>query len=366
MKVKSFLPRLVSAAMVLSLAVGCNKSDNDDDTAAVTYTEADNAIMKNWVDNVVLATYKVLDAKALALKTALEKLRDTPSQANFDAARDAWVAVRIPWEQSEGFISGPVDDLGLDPAIDTWPFVSTDIAATLAKVAANETVDIATLEEGQKGFHAVEYFLYGVDNTMTFANSKPVEQKYMVMLADNIHKNTGLILDSWNVSFDEGPGFRERFLNSGVKSPAPHASTSAAIDHIVERMHFIVSEVGDTKIAAPHNKEEDGFIESEYSDRSIKDFQDNIRSVQHVYRGSIDGEAVEASISTRVKTRDASLDADVEDLFEASIAAIGAIPGPFRISATDPAATDKVDAAIEKLSELFDILQNKVAPASKE
>ena len=45
---------------------------------------------------------------------------------------NAWVAARVPWEQSEGFLFGPVDTFGYDPAMDSWPVNRTDLDAVLA------------------------------------------------------------------------------------------------------------------------------------------------------------------------------------------------------------------------------------------
>ncbi|MBK8504821.1 MAG: hypothetical protein IPL46_22990 [Saprospiraceae bacterium] len=83
--------------------------EKDDDVAPVTdYLD----IINNTGENVILKTYEALALDASALKSATQALENNPSPANLDAAKIAWVAARSPWEQSEGFLFGPVDQEG--------------------------------------------------------------------------------------------------------------------------------------------------------------------------------------------------------------------------------------------------------------
>ena len=79
------------------------------------------AIVNQFVDKVALPTYKDLAAKNKALLAAVQALQKSPSNATFEAACEAWLASRQPWETSEAFLFGPVSELGLDPNMDSWP-----------------------------------------------------------------------------------------------------------------------------------------------------------------------------------------------------------------------------------------------------
>ncbi len=124
-------------------------------------------IVENYVDNVVLPTYADLAACNRQLSTAVATLRDNPSDAAFKAAAEAWMTARAPWEKSEAFLFGPVDEEGLDPNMDSWPLDQAAIANIL------RTGDFSDLEYGQeagdkeveaaqnvRGFHTLEFLLF--------------------------------------------------------------------------------------------------------------------------------------------------------------------------------------------------------------
>ena len=79
------------------------------------------AIVADYVDVVVMPTYLDLVNANTALHAAVQQLKASPSTAAFEAAATAWMTARQPWEMSEAFLFGPVDKLGLDPNMDSWP-----------------------------------------------------------------------------------------------------------------------------------------------------------------------------------------------------------------------------------------------------
>ena len=80
-----------------------------------------DAIVKNYVDVVVVPTYEKLKEKNILLLDAVNSLVANPTNTRFEAACTAWLNAREPWELSEAFLFGPVDELGLDPNMDSWP-----------------------------------------------------------------------------------------------------------------------------------------------------------------------------------------------------------------------------------------------------
>jgi len=356
---------VLPALAVLTLAWGCQKPGaSGDEEATAAYTDADLALLKNFTDDVVLVTYHAMDAKALLLKDALINLRDNPNQTNLNAAKDAWIAVRVPWEQSEGFLTGPVDSQGLDPAMDTWPVQPSEIGYEMAKVDGNTIRDLEQVGVSAKGFHAIEFLLFGEEGSKTLATQTAAERSYLVSLATSVQGVISVLLSSWEESFEGGPSYRELLLNSGLKDNGAFATTSAAIDDIVQKLKDIADEVGATKIGGPHG-DKTAPIESEYSDNSLNDFQDNIRGLRFVYQGSTTGAVHPSSLKARVQAKNPELDAQVEKLMDDSLAAIKDIPFPFRTSASSPAADAKITAAETLLRELRDLLEIQVAEVVK-
>ena len=72
------------------------------------------------------------DRRVLTVAGAVAALRENPGDATLGAACEAWIAARLPWEASEGFLFGPVDFNGYDPALDTWPVNRTDLEGVIA------------------------------------------------------------------------------------------------------------------------------------------------------------------------------------------------------------------------------------------
>ena len=127
------------------------------------------AITDQFVDKVALPTYKDLAAKNKALLEAVQALQKNPSNATFEAACEAWLASRQPWETSEAFLFGPVAELGLDPNMDSWPLDQDGIVQVMKEQkwssfqwTGDYDEDSEAIEAAQslRGFHTLEYLLF--------------------------------------------------------------------------------------------------------------------------------------------------------------------------------------------------------------
>ena len=144
--------------------------------------ELDPAIAQ-FVDGVVLRTYKDLQEKTAALNEAVQSFRAKPSNAGFATCCEAWLKARTPWECSEAFLFGPVTEMGLDPNMDTWPINQVGVVRILQSQNFNElnwdgnyVEDSKKIADAQslRGFHTLEYLLYkdGKARTLKTATSK--------------------------------------------------------------------------------------------------------------------------------------------------------------------------------------------------
>ncbi len=124
-------------------------------------------IVQQYVDAVVLPTYKDLASLNAALDSAANAFKANPSDAAFTTCANAWLAAREPWEQSEAFLFGPVDELGLDPNMDSWPLDQAQIAQILKSqdftdLNWKEGESDSKIEKAQslRGFHTLEYLVF--------------------------------------------------------------------------------------------------------------------------------------------------------------------------------------------------------------
>lgn len=133
------------------------------------YEECLDAIAKQFVDAVVLPTYKELQEKNKALLDAVNQFRENPSDQNFVNCSNAWIEAREPWEKSEAFLIGPVNYMGLDPNMDSWPLDVDAIVRMLESQNWDEMLwsgnydedseDIAAVQE-VRGYHTLEFLIF--------------------------------------------------------------------------------------------------------------------------------------------------------------------------------------------------------------
>ncbi len=81
-------------------------------TATPTLAASPQEVTEHYAD-LALATYEDSLTTATALQQAVAALTASPSDATLQAARDAWKAARVPYQQSEAFRFG-------NPIVDDW------------------------------------------------------------------------------------------------------------------------------------------------------------------------------------------------------------------------------------------------------
>ncbi|MEZ4399760.1 MAG: imelysin family protein [Kofleriaceae bacterium] len=301
----------------------------------------DPQVIADFADRVVIPTYALLDARIDALHAATVALAATPTADNLDAAQQAWIAARVPWEQSEAFLFGPVSARGYDPALDSWPVERTDLDLVLASGDALTPAYVRNLPETQKGFHTLEYLLFGERRGRQVDELGERELAYLTATAAELADISGQLAASWT---DGAPSFREVFVGAGTNSTYP--SLDAAAQEILVGMSGICDEVANGKIADPYDAHDPALVESQYSWNSLADFADNLRSVEQAYLGDVPAAGTTGrGLDAIVAERDPALDARFRAELAAAIAAIGAIPPPFRDAITDPAAYPAIEAA---------------------
>ena len=173
-------------------------------------SEAAQAVVKHYAD-IAYAVFSDAHSTALKLQDAVDALLANPSDETLQAAKDAWLAARVPYMQSEVFRFGnPVVD-DWEGQLNAWPldegmidYVKGDYQHALgnpgatANIIANKELQIgedkidvseitgeklASLNElaGSEanvatGYHAIEFLLWGQDlnGTNPGAGERPV------------------------------------------------------------------------------------------------------------------------------------------------------------------------------------------------
>lgn len=253
---------------------------------------AASPMLTNLSDQVITATYTDLNTQATALLAAVQALAAAPTdEALMDAAQAQWRATRVPWESSEGFLFGPVDALGIDPAIDSWPLATADLQAFLVANPNATQTDVENATDDLRGFHAIEYLLFGdgvSDNDKAAAELTQPEANYLVALTLALQARTKLLQDSWTTSYNGGSAYATTLKTPGA-SNTTYSSASASVGELVEGLIVIADEVGNAKMAEPLGTSaataDTSQVESQYSWNSLTDFHNNLQSVMNAYTG---------------------------------------------------------------------------------
>ena len=377
---------LVAATALLVVSLGSfNKDPQDVNEEANKATK--EAIVKQYLNHTVYPTYANLATEAENLVENLEALKTNKTQANVNAAAATFIEARHWWEMSEAFLFGAASDFGIDPHIDSWP-LDEDAFNNLmgspnmiAMLATDEDGTVAGEQLGNAllGFHGIEYILFRDGQPRSVDEINDDMMTYVVAVSRDLRNRCFQLEVSWNADAPQVHKdlMEELELNTTVnggdntyganmtqsgQAGSTFATFTNALEAIADGCLDITDEVGTSKIGKPHTGEDPTYVESPYSQKSIKDFYDNITSVKNAYMGGMDGQRDETlSLHTYIKDYNADLDTRVLNAIENALAKINAMKAPFVQFYADASAGD----AMEACQELSDVMSEVKAEFAK-
>lgn len=343
----------LAAVLLLNLS-SCKKDAKTTDpveepaTTAPATGDVKKDILVDLSSNVIYASYTDMANKANTLYTNLQAFNTSTSATDLAASKTSWKEVRSAWEQTEGFLFGPVSVDNIDPRIDTWPidFARMDSVMASSEVFTNTYID--GLEESLKGFHPLEYLLFGQNGDKNETQFTARQKELMVALALNIKTLCTQAKASWDPTVSGN--YTTKFTTAGTGNTT-YASQRAAYEELIDAMAGICDEVANGKIKEPFDAIDPSLEESPFAKNSIVDFTNNIRSVQNVYLGKYmaDGKGLEDLI----KANNISMDGTIKTKINSAITSLNNITVPFgqAISNTGGQRT-QVQNAIDAINDL--------------
>ncbi len=208
---------------------------NDKD---INTNEVLDPIVNNYVDVVVLPTYKTLSENADLLYTAVLNFRNNPSDDAFSETATAWIAAREPWEKSEAFLGfGPVDTEGLDPNMDSWPLDQDQIANILKsnnydsmEWKPGDDDDAIANAQNIRGFHTLEFLIFKEGHARTTSDTEGTGSagmvwnesnrnswgNYMLECAKLLKDDANTLYDSWSKEYKNGKSYATLFKEHSI------------------------------------------------------------------------------------------------------------------------------------------------------
>ncbi len=368
----------VCATIIVALGIVSCTDDNDSNNSQnVTKSQ----VILNY-SAIVHSNYLKALNDAVSLENAIITFTDSPSAANFRAAKDKWKQARESYGITEAFrfSNGPIDDEnGPEGLLNAWPldenyidYVDNNgtplnggiINNTVAFPQINKAV-LTDLNEfgGEKnisiGYHAIEFLLWGQDLTDP-ADNLPGQRPftdyvaggtatnqlrraaYLNVCADLLTDHLEYLVDEWQI----GGTYRSTFLalpeNTALQNIYTGIATLAAAELAVERMD----------VALLNQDQEDEH--SCFSDNTHRDIYLNLKGVVNVYQGkfsNIDG----PSLEDLVTQQNLSIANETNDAIILAFSNVNAIITPFDLAISQgPTSTEgaKVKAAVLQLQNL--------------
>lgn len=346
----------VAAALFLSLAAGCTRTEPKDPRLPVLETYA----------QIVLATYEDTIAAARELDTAIDALLASPSEETLNAARERWRAARIPYAYSEAFrfYGGPIDgETGPEGQLNGWPLDENHIDAVAAdkynatpglniignaKDFPDITAELIAAQNeagGEKniasGYHAIEFLLWGQDanNPPESAGQRPYTDfiphgdpatdsnarrgEYLKAASTLVLSDLESVAAQWRES--QQPNYRTSFVTGDVYTGLKRIFTGIAALSEVE----MAGERMNVPLLSSDQEEE----QSCFSDLTADELRANAAGIEHVYYGNYtrrNGSKISGpSLAELVKAKDARAAEELEARITRTRETLAAVKNPF-------------------------------------
>lgn len=206
-------------SLVLLVSVGtfirCSSSgdgatpDNFDRTAMLT----------NWADNIIIPSYVNYQAKVQTLTTSVSNFNATPTEANLQTVRTAWIEAYKSYQTISIFYIGKAAEVSLNESANTYP---ADVSGIENNISTG-TYNLSQFAQyPRQGFPGLDYLINGLGANDTaivgFYSTNPNAVKYRQYLTDvtsKLKSNIDAVVTDWN------SGYRDTYVAStgtGVSS----------------------------------------------------------------------------------------------------------------------------------------------------
>ncbi|NIA70093.1 peptidase [Pelagibius litoralis] len=340
--------------------------------ATALAADADKLAVLETYTAIAHAGYEDSLITAKALQGAVDALIANPSEAKLTAAREAWVAARVPYQQTEVYRFGNavVDDW--EGKVNAWPldeglidYVDSGLYGAesdenpiyTANVIANKSLTVNgarvdasvitktllsdVLHEAEEveanvstGYHAIEFLLWGQDlnGTGPGAGQRPASDFSTAACTNgNCDRRAAYLKAATNLLIDDLMEMTALWAPDGAaRKGLLTGNADAGISTILTGMGSLsYGELAGERIKLGlmlHDPEEEHDC---FSDNTHNSHFYNQLGIINVYRGSyrrIDGSVVSgASLSGLVAAKDAAVDNDLQSKLEASRRAMQAM-----------------------------------------
>ncbi|NMO20190.1 peptidase M75 [Pyxidicoccus fallax] len=319
-------------------------------------------LLTNFADAVAVPTYERLATRLDALDAAARALRSEPTEARLAAARQAWLAAREPWARSEAFLFGPADSDGHASALDSWPVDRAALDGVFANDGVLTAESVRGLPATQRGFHAVEYVLFGEDGARAAESLTPRELEYLTLVTEEMKSVGAALTGAWTQTTAGQPPYRDTLAGTGLSADAIEPAVRVSAKRMVDGVIDLLDEVATAKLTAPYEAKDPSLLENQFARASVSDLVENLRGVESVYLGHAADVAVQGQTLRDVVGFGTDVDARVRGELTQALQALEKLPEPFPEALGAPASADEIEAARDAVRKVHGTFQRDVLP----
>lgn len=329
----------------------------------------------NYAD-IAFATYGESLAGVLAMQSQADAFVAGPSVGTLSGMRRAWTLTREPFSQTGPFRfdGSPIAQDDLNSLIGAWPvdgayidYVMNDPTAGIVNnpdefpeitpenlVAWNQ---VGAPSNVSAGFHAIEFLLWGEDDSQTASGQRPFEDyttadnadrrgTYLLAANDLLIDNLGAVVDDWDSAMSGN--FRESFL---AQDP------DAALEQILTGLIvFSQAELAEKSLSVPFDTRDFNLSPSTFSDFTNRELINGVRGIDNVYKGSFTlANGIEVSgvgLNEVVAAVDPDLAQDTQRLIDEALEAMNQVRDPFDQAISIDPTRGSVGGAIAAMNNL--------------
>ena len=382
--------------------------------AAALAATSERDVLSHYAD-LAHAKYEDSLITARALQGAVNQLIAEPTEANLAAAQDAWLAARVPYQQSEVYRFGNaiVDDW--EGKVNAWPLdeglidyvaanygteseenpgYTANVIASPSFTFSGETIDAGSITKTlladtlhelggveanvATGYHAVEFLLWGQDlnGTGPGAGARPASDfdpancswgncdrraAYLQTATDLLVDDLAWMTAQWAPGGEAREGLVGGDASEGIATIFTGMGSLSYGELAGERMQLGL---------LLHDPEEEHDC---FSDNTHASHYYDALGIQNIYLGTyarIDGSVVDGpSVSDLVAAASPDADAALRARLEATMAAMGEVVAAAeggeaydqQIGEGNPAGNARVQAAIDALTAQTSAIEGAVA-----
>jgi predicted lipoprotein len=286
---------------------------------------------------------------------AVSQFTTSPDSLGLGLCKQKYLTCRKFWESSEAFDFGPSITLLIDESIDTWPLDTNNLKKVLADNSPLDESTIENFDPNFKGFHAIEYLLFGIGGAKQIGQFTSRDLAYLKALTENLKVETGILLNAWQ---SNGQNFGGLWSNAGVGNSL-YSSQNSAIQEVTNACLDLLDELPNQKIDNPLKQNDPALEEAFFSNNTKNEYLYNVRSLLNVYYGSLDmsaGNGLQTIIQARNPNTHVLFN---QQLLEAYSAAQN-IPNDFTYALFHDKSS--IETAKAKLVTAYTTYKNQIAP----